>query len=275
MTLRFPSIVSVLATLAGALFLAPFVVIAFGALQPAGIAAPTGLDLLPLPPSLGSLEDAFALEPLERQLLNSLLVAAIAVPLSVLVASWAGFGMLLLGERWRGRAVGFALVLLVVPLAALWVPRFVLFDRLDVIDTPIPLIAPALMGTTTFSALLLHWRLRSVPAELFDAGRLAGLGPFALWRQVGEPLTRPTAYAVGALVLALHWGNFVDPLLYLFSPDRWTLPLGLRSLYAVGVGSVSVALAGALVAVIPPLLAFALTQRRILEATRSGRWWAR
>jgi len=272
---RLPTAAQAAATLAAAVFALPIVVLVFGALQPVGGAVPTGADLLPLPPSLASLERAFSLEPLGGQLLNSLLVAAVAVPLSIVVASWAGFGILLLGEPWRGRAVGVLLVLLVVPVSALWVPRFVLASRLGVVDTPIPLIAPALLGTTTFATLLFHWTYRRIPRELLDAARLEGLGPFAVWWRVAEPLARPTAYAVGALVLALHWGNFVDPLLYLFSREQWTLPLGLRSLYAIGVGSVSVALAGALVATLPPALAFLTTQRRILQATEGAGWLGR
>ena len=275
MSLRLPTAAQTAATLAAALFALPFVVLVFAALQPAGTAAPTGADLLPVPPSLGALGRALELEPLGAQALNSLIVVAIAVPVSVVAASAAGFGMLLLPEPWRGRAVGLLLVLLVVPASALWVPRFVLFSRVGLVDSLVPLIAPALMGTTTFAALLFHWSYRRIPAELLDAARLAGLGPARLWWEVAEPLTRPVAYAVGALVLAFHWGNFVDPLLYLFSPEQWTLPLGLRSLYAIGVGSVSVALAAALVAALPPVVAFALTQRRILEATRGARWWAR
>jgi multiple sugar transport system permease protein len=275
MTVRPPTAAQVAATLAGAVFALPFVVLVLGALQPVGSTVPTGADLLPVPPSLGSLERAFALEPLAGQMLNSLLVTAIAVPLSILVASWAGFGMLLLPEPWRGRAVGLALVLLVVPASALWVPRFVLLTRIGAVDSPVPLIAPALMGTTTFATLLFHWTFRRLPRELLDAARLEGLGPLAIWWRVAEPLARPTAYAVGAVVLALHWGNFVDPLLFLFSREQWTLPLGLRSLYAIGVGSISVALAAALVAVLPPALAFAATQRRILAATKGAGWLAR
>ena len=272
MTRRLPSPAPPAAVLAGLLFAVPVAVLVLGALQPAGGAAPVGTDLLPLPPSLGSLRRAFALEPLGGQLLASALVAIVAVPLSVLVASWAGFAILLLGEPWRGRAVGALLVLLVVPAAALWVPRFVLFGRLELVDTLVPLMAPALMGTTTFATLLLHVAFRRIPAELLDAARLEGLGPWRTWRAVAEPLTRPVAYAVGALVLTLHWGNFADALLYLLSPDRWTIPLGVRSLFAVGTGSVSVVLAAALVAALPPMLVFLATQRRLVQATEGPRW---
>jgi len=83
------------------------------------------------------------------QTLNSLLVVAAAVPLSVRCASWAGFAITQLPPRWRRRAVVLAFALLIVPLPGLWVPRFAIFSRLGLVDSFVPLIAPALMGTAT------------------------------------------------------------------------------------------------------------------------------
>ena len=95
-----------MATFAVAPFLLPVVVLVLGALQPVSSTAPTGWELIPLPPSLASLEAAFELEPLAGQALNSLLVVAVAVPLSVLCSSWAGFAITQLSPRRRRAAVG-------------------------------------------------------------------------------------------------------------------------------------------------------------------------
>ena len=270
-----PTAAQVMATLAVATLMLPLVVLVLGALQPPGGTAPTGWELIPLPPSLESLSAAFELEPLAGQAVNSLVVVAIAVPLSVLCASWAGFATSQLPPRGRRFAVGLAFALLIVPLPALWVPRFAIFSRLGLLDTYVPLIAPALMGTTPLAILLFHWSFRRIPRDLLDAARLEGMGPLRIWWSVGEPLVRPTAFAVAALAFVAHWGNFVDPLLYLFSRETYTLPLGLRSLYFVGAGGTSLALAGALVATLPAVLAFALAQGRFLQATRGAGWLGR
>jgi multiple sugar transport system permease protein len=264
-----------MATLAVAPFVLPLVVLVLGALQPLRRTAPTGWELIPTPPSLASIEEAFRLEPLAGQTLNSLLVVAVAVPLSVLCASWAGFAMTQLPPRWRRRAVVLAFALLIVPLPGLWVPRFVIFSRLDLVDGYVPLIAPALMGTTPLAVLLFYWSFRRIPPELLEAARLEGLGPIRTWWAVGEPLVRPTAFAVAALTFVLHWGNFIDPLLYLYSRETYTLPLGLRSLFFIGAGGTSLALAGALVASVPAVVAFAAAQRQFLQATRGAGWLGR
>ena len=263
------------AALAALLFLAPLSFLLTGALREPGTLGTDSFPLVGDPISFASLERAFELVPLGRQLLNSVIVAAIAVPISVLVASWAGFGMVLLAPRRRRVAVGLSLVLLMVPLAALWLPRFVLFRSLGVVDTYIPLIAPALLGMSPFYVLLFYWSYRRIPRDLLDAGRLEGLGPFRLWRQVASPLVRPTTFAVAALAFIVTWGNFIDPVLFLNDPDLATLPLGLRSLAALGPTSFPVLLAGALVATVPAVVAFALVQRRFLQNTREAGWLGR
>ena len=89
------------AALAALLFLAPLSFLLTGALREPGSLGTDSFPLIGDPVSLASLERAFELVPLGRQLLNSVIVAAIAVPISVLVASWAGFGMVLLEPRAR------------------------------------------------------------------------------------------------------------------------------------------------------------------------------
>jgi multiple sugar transport system permease protein len=261
--------------LVSAAFVSPLVFLILGSLRAPGLAPPTGLELVPADPTLASFERVFDLIPLERQLLNSVVVAALAVPLTIVSASWAGFAMTLLSPRARRIAVAASLVVLMVPLAALWVPRFVLFRQLGLIDTYAPLIAPALMGTTPFYVLLYYWSFRRIPRDLIDAARLEGLRPFSVWRHIAAPLVRPTTFAVGALAFVFYWGNFVDPLLYLNTPDSFTLPLGLSALRGLGPTDLPVLLAGSLVATVPAVLAFALVQRRFLQGTRAAGWLGR
>ncbi|MDX6632862.1 MAG: hypothetical protein QOG09_518 [Solirubrobacterales bacterium] len=260
---------------AGLVFLAPLAYMLAGALHEPGLPRPHGFDLIPAHPSLDSFDRAFATVDLGRELLNSLLVVAIAVPLTVLVASWAGFAMTRLSPRARRAMLAVSLLALMVPLSALWVPRFVIFRELGLTDTYVPLIAPALMGTTPLYVLLFYWSYRRIPGDLIDAARLEGLGPLAIWRRVAMPLVRPTTFAVATLAFLFYWGDFVGPLLYLDTPSRFTLPLGLNVLRGLAPSDAPVLLAGALVATVPALIAFAAVQGRFLRSTRLAGWLGR
>jgi multiple sugar transport system permease protein len=258
-----------------ALLAVPLAIMALGSLHAPGGAPPVGVELLPGDPTLAAFERAFDLVPLGRQLLNSLTVFAVAVPLTVLCASLTGFAITRLRGAWHGVALGFTLVCLTIPAAALWVPRFAIYRSLGVLDTYVPLIAPALVGTSPLLVLLCYWSARGIPRDLIDAARLAGMGPVRVWWNVVLPLTRATLLAVGALAFVAHWSNFIEPLLYLFDQAKATLPIGMSSLRQLGPTDVPVLLAGALIAAVPPVLAFALAQRAVLSRARGAGWIGR
>jgi multiple sugar transport system permease protein len=263
------------ATIVSGAFLLPLVFLVLGALRAPGTPPPTGLEVLVPELSGDGFARAFELVDLGRQLVNSTLVALLAVPLSVLVASWAGFAATRLSRRGRRIVVGGSLVALLVPLSALWVPRFVLFSELSLVDTWVPLVAPALMATSPLYVLLFFWSFSRLPRDLVDAARLEGLGVFAIWRRVAAPLVRPTTFAVGALAFVVHWSNFVDPLLYLNDPDLFTAPLGLRQLKNLGPTDFPTLLAASLVVTLPAAIAFGAVQHRFLSDVRAGGWLGR
>ena len=263
------------AVLVATVFLLPLVFLVTGSLRRSGEPPPRTPELLPDPLVLGNYGRAFELVDLGRYTLNSLLVAALVVPLSVLVASWAGFAL----AHLRGRVVRFAvaasLITLMVPVTALLVPRFAVFSRLGLTDTYVPLVAAALIGTSPLYVLVYAWAFRRLPRELYEACRLEGMGPFAVWRRMAMPLVRPVTAGIAVLAFVVSWGNFLDPLVYLFDADLYTLPLGLRSLSLIDRTELPVLLAGAVVATVPVVVVFLVAQRWFLHEYRGAGWLGR
>ncbi|HEX2497065.1 MAG TPA: hypothetical protein VHK46_09545, partial [Gaiellaceae bacterium] len=159
-------------------FLLPLWFMVSGSLREPGLPPPRAPELIPSPISTASYHEAFDLVDLTLYTVNSLIVAALTVPLAVLVASLAGFAMLLVAGRARVVLVGFSFAALMIPVTALLVPRFTMFRWLGLIDTWVPLIAPALLGLSPFYVLLFYWSFRRLPLELFEAARLEGMSPF-------------------------------------------------------------------------------------------------
>jgi multiple sugar transport system permease protein len=208
-------------------------------------------------------------------MLNSFIVVAFAVPLTVLTASWAGYAMIRLPRRWAGTLIAVSLIALMVPLTALLVTRFTIFKHLGVLDTFVPLIAPAVMGTSPFYVLLYYWSFKRIPGELFEAARLEGSGPLATWWRVAMPLVRPVTVAVAVLAFVFTWGNFLDPLIYLFDQEKFTVPLGLRALSTLDRTNFPLLLAGSVAATLPVIVAFLYVQRHFLQEFRGTGWLGR
>ncbi len=260
------------ATLVALLFLAPLTFLLSGAFREPGLLPTDTFALVPDPVTTAALERAFDLVRLGRLLLNSVVVAAIAVPLAVLVASWAGFAMVMLPDRQRRLAVGLSLVLLMVPLAALWLPRFVMFRSLGFVDTWVPLIAPALLGMSPFYVLLFYWAFSRVPSELFEAARLEGASALRVWAWIAMPLARPAILTVAVLSLVLYWSNYLDPLLYLNRQENYTLPVGIQALHQMHPTAFPLLMAGAVLITLPVIFLFLIAQRHFLQETRGAGW---
>lgn len=256
------------ALLIAIVFLTPLALMVSGSLRQAGAPPPRSPELVPNPIAFGNYERAFEVVDLARYTLNSLLVAAIAVPLAVVVASWAGFAMSRLPRRAAAALVATSLIALMVPLTALLVPRFALFTTLGLTDTYVPLIAPALVGMSPFYVLVYYWSFRRIPNELFEASRLEGLSAFTTWHRIAMPLVKPTTVAVAVLAFLFTWSNFLDPLIFLFDERKFTLPLGLKSLAQLDRQDYPLLLAGAVVATAPVVAAFLYVQRHFLQERR-------
>ncbi len=263
------------ALLISAGFLLPLIFMVAGSLRQAGLPPPRTPELVPSPIALDNYQQAFELVDIPRYTLNSLVVVALAVPLTVLVASWAGFAMARLPRGAARLLLALSLLALMVPVTALLVPRFVLFRTLGLTDTYVPLVAPALIGTSPFYVLLFFWAFRRLPAELFEASRLEGLSPLAQWRRVAMPLVRPVTIAVSVLAFAFTWSNFLDPLIYLFDERKFTLPLGLRALAQLDPQNFPLLLAGAVTATAPVIGALLYVQRFFLQDYRGPGWLGR
>lgn len=245
-------------------FLAPLAVVLAGSLREVGAPPPAGLDLLPTEPGLSAYDRLAEVTPLGRLLRNSLLVVLVAVPLSTVVASWAGFALAQLPPRSRRLLVGVTTGLLLVPLPMLWIPRFVLYLQVGVLDSLVPLIAPALAATTPFTVLLAYRAFRRVPPELWEAARLEGASAVGTWWRVGLPLVTATTTAIAAVAFVFTWGNYLDALLYAQSEDTRTLPLGIGELATLDGVEQPVLFAGAAVLAIPAVLALLAVQRPLL-----------
>jgi ABC-type glycerol-3-phosphate transport system permease component len=258
-----------------ALFATPLLVLVAGSLRRPGLPPPRSLELVPDPVTAEGYRQAFRLAPLARAMGNSLFVAGVSVPIAILTASLAGFAIAQMPPERRKRLILVVLLLLMVPVTALWLSRFAMFRAAGLIDTPWPLIAPALMGGSPFAVLLYVYAFRRIPSEVYDAARLEGASAVHIWRRVAMPLVRATTAAVGMLAFLAAWANFIDPLLYLSTESKYTAPLALRYLEQLGPTNWPVLLAGSAVVTAPVVIVFFLAQRRFLQEERGIGWLGR
>jgi multiple sugar transport system permease protein len=251
-----------------AVFLAPSILAFLGSLRPMGTAPPTTIDLVPARADLSNYGELLGDRSIRRQMLNSLLVAAISVPAGTVVASWAGFAIARLPRRAAVLLVALTLVAAMIPLTALFVGRLVLFRLSGLTDTPVPLMAPALIGVSPLLVLLFAWSYFTIPRDTYDLAREAGLGPLRTWWYVAMPIRIDIAGLAAAVAFMISWGNLLDPLLYVYDERWFTLPLGLASLAELPPTDQGLMLAAAVFAIAPVLVTAFVAQRFVSDRRR-------
>jgi multiple sugar transport system permease protein len=264
----------VLLVLAGAIFVIPLVWMVGASLRQTGQAPPSQIEWIPNPIVLANYSTVYNdLLPFGTFLANSLKVVAIAVPITIITASWAGFAMAQLSPRPRAWLMVVSLATLMVPVTALWLTRFIIYKWIGVLDTHWALIIPSIMGSTPFYVLLFYWTFTRIPAELYEAAQLEGAGALRVWAWIAMPLARPSIVAVAVLSFVLYWSNFIDPLLYL--RRDYTLPVGLQFLQQMQPTNFPLLMAGAVMITIPVIIMFVLAQRYFLQDARGAGWLGR
>lgn len=242
------------------LFLAPLLWMVVASLQPAGMPPARTLTAFPYGVAWTNYAEIFRVIPLAHQLGNSLLVSSFGAGVTLLTASWAGFAMAQMPPAIRRRLVALALFLLLVPASAVWLPRYLFFSELRLIDTYAALVAPALMGTKSLFVLMYYWTFRRVSGEIFESAWLDGAGAWTSWRRIAIPLAAPTTLAVAVLAFSHYWSDFVDPLLFLKSAQRFTVTVGLRMLQQMDQTHWPLLLAAITVAIVPVIALYLFLQ---------------
>lgn len=218
-------------------------------------------------PTLAGYAQAFDFQPFARQYLNSVYIAVLVTVIVLLVASLAGYAFARIPFPGRRFLFPVVLVGLLVPGEVTIIPLFQMFKSVGLINTHAPLIlVTALAGPCVLATFIMRQFFITIPAELEDAARLDGLGRFGTWWRVCMPVARPALSAVAILTFLASWNLYLEPTVYLTSPELFTLPQALtRFTDAYGGQMWNTQLAAATMTVVPVLIVFVVAQRQFVE----------
>lgn len=218
-------------------------------------------------PTLDAYKEAFTFQPFARQYANSVYIAIVVTVIVILVSSLAGYAFARI--RFRGRNLLFLLVLvgLLVPSEVTIVPLFQMFKQAGMINTHWPLIlGTAFAAPCVLATFIMRQFFIALPVELEEAAKLDGLGRVRIWRLIAMPLARPAISAVAILTFLSSWNLYLEPTVYITSPELFTLPQALtRYTDAYGGEMWNTQLAAATMTVVPVLIVFLIAQKQFVE----------
>jgi multiple sugar transport system permease protein len=175
--------------------------------------------------------------------------------------------------RWPGRDLIFAITLgtIMLPVEVTLIPKYILFKELGWLNTIYPLWVPAWFGGTAFAIFLLRQFFLSLPKEFDEAATIDGANPWQILLHVLLPLTKPVIATVAVIHAIWTWNDFLEPLIYLASPARFTLALGLRYFDVTpgqqtsGLPTEHLLMASVVMSTIPIIVIFFVAQRYFVQ----------
>jgi multiple sugar transport system permease protein len=198
---------------------------------------------------------------------NSLLYAGGAVVGILLSCSLTAYAFAKI--RFTGRNLLFSLMIgtLLLPYHVLLIPQYVMFQKLELINTYVPLLLGKYLATEAFFVFLMVQFMRNLPRELDEAARIDGCGHFRIYWSIVLPLCRPALITSAIFTFINAWNDFMGPLIYLNEPGKYTVSLGMMMFrdsdgVAANYGGL---IAMSLAALLPVLLFFLAFQRYLID----------
>lgn len=197
---------------------------------------------------------------------NSFFVCIMCVVFNAIFCSITAyaFGRL----KFAGRNIWFAIMMitLMLPNHVTTIPRYIIFRMFGWINTYLPLVMPKIFATDAFFIFLLVQFIRGLPKDLDESARIDGYGKFGIYLKIVLPLSVPALITTVLFTFLWTWDDFFNQLLYLNSPEMYTVPMGLRLFIdASGISSWGAMFAMSVVSLLPSFILFFTLQKYFVQ----------
>ena len=200
-----------------------------------------------------------------RYTMNSLLITCLCVFGGAISAAFGGFG--LARYRFKGvNAIFFAaLATMMIPANMLVIPQYIMWQKVGLLDTYVPIIVPYFFGTA-FGLFLMRQCFKSISNELYEAAFIDGCSPVAIFAKIYLPLGKASLAALAVFTFMNEWNDMYKPLIYITTKSKYTLTLGL--LYMRGGEyqfSQQLLMAAAVIMMIPVVIVYLCAQKYFVQ----------
>ncbi len=255
----------VLLTLYAVITIIPFLWALSASFKPLSEIVSSEANFLPKNFTLDNYQQIFLQEPLFlRWLFNSVVIAICVTILNLLFNSMAGYALARL--RFRGRHFWFLLILavLAVPAQITLIPTFLILKAFGWLNSYQGMIVPSMVNATFI--FMMRQFFVNFPKELEEAAALDGLTSLGIFWRIVLPLAKPALAAQAVFVFMGSWNNFLLPVVILFDPEMFTLPLGLNSFKGQYISYWNYIMAASMLFTLPALAIYAFFNRYFIQS---------
>jgi len=250
-----------------AVFIIPFLWMLTTSLKTAQEVLAYPPKLLPATPQWDNYPTAWTSLPFTTFLINSIIITGLSVIGNLVSCVLPAYAFARLRARSRSAMFALMVATMAIPAEVTLVPTFIMFSKLNMVNTYWPLFLPAWFGYAFFIFLLRQF-FKSIPQEITDAASIDGAGHLRTLWSIFLPMSKPAIAAVAIFSFVGNWNNFLTPLIYLRTQNNFTLALGLSLFKGQYETQYNQMMAVGIVSLLPILIVFFLAQRTFVEGVR-------
>lgn len=218
---------------------------------------------IPDPPQWENYVKLFTEQPMFQFMLNTIKIVFFVVLGQLFFSSLAAYSFARISFKGRNVVFFFYIATLMVPGQVTMIPTYLMFAKAGLTDNHLALILPAFFSA--FGVFLLRQFFMSLPRELEEAAEIDGCNPFMTYWRIMLPLVVPAMLTLGVFTLMNTWDDYMGPLIYLSSPEKYTMTLGIAYFKGVYTTQWNLVMAGSIVSVVPILIAYLCAQKYFIE----------
>lgn len=193
---------------------------------------------------------------------NSFFIAIVTTVVAIFISSLAGYAFEMYKSKASERIFSFLLLSMMIPFAAIMIPLYRFFGKMNIIDSPIAAMLPYI--STAFLIFFFRQNSKMFPKEINEAARIDGLSEFKIFIQMYMPIMK-TTYAAAAIITFMgNWNNYLWPLIVLQSPNKVTLPIVISTLSSSYTPDYGVMMLALSFTTIPTALLFMFMQKHFV-----------
>ena len=191
---------------------------------------------------------------------NSVIYVLPIVVFQLIVAAGASYTFARVDTRFRILAFFVYVILMLMPYQVTLVPNYLVASKMGLLNTRWAIILPGIFSP--FSVFILTKSMKRIPKSIVEAAQLDGAGEFRIFTSVFLPLSKSTLYSVAILVFIDYWNMVEQPLILLTDTELYPLSVFLSQ---INEGDTGVALAIAVIYMVPPVLLFLYSEDYLID----------
>ncbi|MFQ6082520.1 MAG: carbohydrate ABC transporter permease [Candidatus Aminicenantia bacterium] len=220
--------------------------------------------------TIGSYLEVFIQHKFYKFFINSLFISLVTIFLTLIIATPGAYALTRFKFKGKGFFLQWVLITYMFPAILLVIPIFALLSKIGLHNSLVGLIMAYLVQTTPLALYLLGSYFKAIPPEIEEAALIDGCSFWQVIRKITLPLSLPSLATVAIFTFIIVWNEFLFAYVFLYSPEKYTLPIGLFHLFSSYHTAWDKIMAGSVIIVFPVIILFLFFEKYIEKGLIAG-----